>query len=194
MTVTFFSDPEDTQTELLKATYDALCTHGYADLTLQTIGEEFDKSTSLVYHHYDSKDELLLDCLDSMIDQLDENIPSDSEQPRESIDAILELFALTVSDSDARFYKALTELRGQAPQHTGYRDRFTRGDRLIQAKLTEIVATGVERGEFRKQDPERTGATLYTLITGAIVRRMTTDDLDWANDVAAEIERELYDQ
>ncbi|MEF8774483.1 MAG: helix-turn-helix domain-containing protein, partial [Halobacteriales archaeon] len=56
----FDADAEDTDEALMAATYRALCEHGYADLTIQQIGAEFEKSTSLLYHHYDGKDELLV--------------------------------------------------------------------------------------------------------------------------------------
>ncbi|PSP70021.1 TetR/AcrR family transcriptional regulator, partial [Halobacteriales archaeon QH_9_66_26] len=60
---------DDTQAAIMDATYRALCEHGYADLTIQTIADEFDKSKSLLYYHYDTKDEILIGLLDYLLGQ-----------------------------------------------------------------------------------------------------------------------------
>lgn len=47
---TLFPDkPDDTRTEMLKATYAALQKHGNTALTIDDIDEEFPKSKSLIY-------------------------------------------------------------------------------------------------------------------------------------------------
>lgn len=191
MNVEFFDDPSGTREEIQAATYRALCEHGYAELTLETIGEEFDKSTSLIYHHYDSKDELLLACLSSMIDQLEASVAYDPEDPSGSIDALCDLLDPDLDRSECQFVSALVELRGQAPHHEGYREQLTRGDDVFETQLIELVQTGVDRGEFDVTDPEQTGKTLCTLLTGVMVRRTTTDNEDWMIDVREEIDAML---
>ncbi|MEF8974259.1 MAG: helix-turn-helix domain-containing protein, partial [Haloarcula sp.] len=44
----------DTADDIMDATYRALCTHGYADLTMQDIADESDKSKAALHYHYDS--------------------------------------------------------------------------------------------------------------------------------------------
>lgn len=57
----------DTEAELVEATYRALCKHGLASLTISGISRESSKSPSLLYYHYDSKDELVATCLDVLL-------------------------------------------------------------------------------------------------------------------------------
>ncbi len=171
----FFDAPDGTQEELLAATYRTLRTHGYAALSLQTIGEEFPKSTSLIYHHYDSKDELVLDCLDAMLDQLEQSIATDTEDPHASVATFLEMAHAPVDSPDYQFMRALTEMRGQASHDPIFRERFARGDRVMQAQLTATIEAGAEQGVFETSDPEQAAMRLYTLLTGAIVRRTSTD-------------------
>jgi AcrR family transcriptional regulator len=64
----FDDEPADTREAIMQATYRALRAHGYARLTIQRIGDEFPKSKSLLYHHYDGKDDLLLEFLSYMLD------------------------------------------------------------------------------------------------------------------------------
>ncbi|OYR82216.1 TetR family transcriptional regulator, partial [Halorubrum ezzemoulense] len=66
-----FAEPSDTRQAILGAAFRALCEHGYANVTIQRIGDEFDKSPSLVYHHYDGKDDLLIDLLGFLLDEFE---------------------------------------------------------------------------------------------------------------------------
>ena len=45
----------DSKKEIMEATYEALCKHGYAELSIEKIADEFDKGKSLIYYHYDDK-------------------------------------------------------------------------------------------------------------------------------------------
>ena len=69
-----FAEPSNTRQAILGAAFRALCEHGYANVTIQRIGDEFDKSPSLVYHHYDGKDDLLIDLLGFLLDEFEASI------------------------------------------------------------------------------------------------------------------------
>lgn len=185
----FFEDASTTREEILAAAYEALCRHGYTDLTIEKIGEEFEKSTSLVYHHYDGKDELLLACLEYLLDRYDEAfVGPDSDGPRERLEESLAAFLVSeMPDEQFRFFRALVELRAQAAHDERYREHFTRSDRLFQADFTELIEAGVETGAFRDVDPEAVAATLQTVLAGALVRTTTSDDDEWLESVREEV-------
>jgi len=73
-----FAEPSDTRQAILGAAFRALCEHGYANVTIKRIGDEFDKSPSLVYHHYDGKDDLLIDLLEYLLDEFEASIADGS--------------------------------------------------------------------------------------------------------------------
>ncbi|MDR9381910.1 MAG: TetR/AcrR family transcriptional regulator [Natronomonas sp.] len=193
-----FEDPESTREEILAAAYRTLCEHGYADLTMERIGEEFDKSVSLVYHHYDGKDDLLLACLEFML----ENYRADTDagppaDPREAMETVCDRLSLVDAPAEAQqFVRALVELRGQAPHNEAYRDYFTRSDRFFEAQIATIIQTGVEQGVFRAVDPERTARMIHTVLSGAFFRYATSVDDAWLADIREELraynERTLY--
>ena len=184
-----FEDPESTREEILAAAYRALCAHGYADLTMERIGEEFDKSVSLVYHHYDGKDDLLLACLEFML----ENYRSDAgcdppSDPREAMEDLCDRISLVDAPPEAqRFVRALVELRGQAPHNTAYREYFTRSDRFFQERIETIIEAGIDDGVFRDVDPERTAEMLHTVLSGAFFRYATAEETEWIDDVREEL-------
>lgn len=193
-----FAEPADTRQAILGAAFRALCEHGYADLTIKRIGEEFDKSPSLVYHHYDGKDELLVDLLEFLLDGFEESVSSDAFDltPEERLDAYV---AATIDpDSiagehgpDGRFMTVIVELRAQAATDDAYRDHFDRSDRVFGSFLERAVreaAAEVREGAQSEAPagaeapspgddpipPAEVASTLQTLATGGMLRWATT--------------------
>ena len=170
----FDGDPADTREAIMRATYEALCEHGYAGLTVQRIGDEFPKSKSLLYHHYDGKDDLLLDLLEYMLDHYRETLPRSDEgtDPETRLHELIDYVLAADRDEDrAAFRSAIVELRAQATHDPAYRDHFTESDRFFQDRIAAVV----ERGAFRDVDPEQVAAHLRTTFEGALVRSATAD-------------------
>lgn len=191
-----FESPETTREEILAAAYRALCAHGYAELTIERIGEEFEKSVSLIYHHYDGKDELLLACLDFMLEQHETGTdPEIGSNPRAEIEALCEWLAFDDAPAEHRqFHRALAELRGQAPHNPAFREHFTRSDTFFRDRLVEIIDAGIEDGTFRDVDAERIAEMIHTIVSGAFFRYATSDSDAWLSAVREELRAYLEDR
>ncbi|MFT4890863.1 MAG: AcrR family transcriptional regulator [Halobacteriales archaeon] len=192
----FPANPDDTRTEILEATYRALCEHGYDDLTIQKIGEQFGKSTSLVYHHYEGKDDLLVDFMGYMLERFEADVPfEDVEDPWSKLEDVLDhALAPTLDAERENLTSAMIELRAQAAHDPAYREAFSRHDRFFHDRLAAIVSQGIDQGVFREVDPERVAALLQTTFNGAMMQRVTTDPDDGGvsvEDVRAELEAVL---
>lgn len=169
----FPSDADETRIAMMRATYDALCKHGYTDLTVQRIGEEFPKSKSLIYQHYDGKDELLVDFLESLLDFFEgESPPGDSADALDRLETFLEYM---LDPERQEFMSAMIELRAQAPHNEAFRAQFAKSDRAFREHLAGIVRAGIEQGVFRDVDPDRTAEFVLTTVHGAILRQVSTD-------------------
>ena len=202
-----FAEPADTRQAILGAAFRALCEHGYAGLTISRIGEAFDKSPSLVYHHYDGKDELLVDLLGFLLDGFEASVSAGEFEltPRERLDVYLSATTEpgSVDDDhapDAQFLTVIVELRAQAASDGAYRDHFDRSDRVFEAFLERTVreaAAEIDGGTDADRDgdgsndargdapaipPIEVASTLQTLATGGMLRWATTADRDWAAD------------
>jgi len=188
----FLDEPTDTRGAIMRATYQALCAHGYADLTIQDIADEFEKSKSLLYHHYDGKDDLLLDFLSFMLERFEEQLPFPTDGGAdEYLERVIERVLATPLPSEHRdFSRAMVELRAQAAHDPEYREHFTRSDAFFRKQLTHVVRAGVEEGVFRDVDPQATAAMLQAVVTGVRTQRVTTNE-DTADAVRAEAERYL---
>jgi AcrR family transcriptional regulator len=174
----FPEDPSDTQTAIMKATFDALVEYGYAGLTIDRIDEFFPKSKSLLYHHYDGKDDLLLDFLEHLIDEYEGGFGRD-----ETADALTRLnrildgvAAPEMSVDDRGFTRALVELRAQAAHDEAYREHFTTSGHFFRDRIAAVIEDGIEEGVFCDVDPEQVAAALHTLATGVMTERVTDDD------------------
>ncbi|MFC7057658.1 TetR/AcrR family transcriptional regulator [Halovenus salina] len=188
--VSFLEEPENTREEILKATYDAFREHGYSDITIQKISDEFPKSKSLLYHHYDGKDDLLLDFLEFMLDQAEEQFPL---QPGEGADAHIEqvidaMFTPGEPVTDEDFSRAMVELRAQAAHDDRYEEYFTRTDRFTSKHVEYIIRSGIEQGVFQEVDPEETAALFQVMFVGLATQQVTSDE-SILEDCRSEFER-----
>lgn len=173
-----FEDIEDeTRTAIMEATFEALCEHGYANLTIDRIGEAFPKSKSLLYHHYDGKDDLLREFLDQLLARHEGQAPAPAdESPASQLDMLLDHLLDPDPDPDRMAFKrAMIELRAQAAHDEEYREHFTRSDRLFRERFEDLIEAGVAAGEFHTDDPERVAGLLVTLINGGFVEFVTTE-------------------
>jgi AcrR family transcriptional regulator len=189
----FAAAEDDTRAAIMRATYDALTRCGYANLTIQRIADEFEKSKSLLYHHYDGKDDLLVDFLRFMLEHWEaESTCREEHDPRARLEALLDrVAAVELDEETAAFTAAMEELRGQAPHDAAYREQFTEHDRALRERFAAIVEDGIEAGTFHEVDPERVAEFLLTTVNGVRIQRVTRDDDGGVAAARAELEEYL---
>lgn len=169
------AEEEDTHDAIMGATYHALCKHGYADLTMQDIADEFDKSRSLLHYHYDTKDELLLAFLDHLIGWIGDRLAeSDTEEPLTRLEEYVDKFVVEPGEEDREtFALALLELRVQAAHNDAFREKLAAHYRQNIEAVATIIEDGVEEGAFQAVDPDETGEAIYTALVGARMYQVT---------------------
>ncbi|PSQ22066.1 TetR family transcriptional regulator [Halobacteriales archaeon QS_8_65_32] len=176
----------DTRTAIMDATYRALCTQGYADLTVAAIAGEFDKSKATIHYHYDTKDDLLAAFLDYLLDRFVDRLSADAESgPEARVTAIADalLFDMDDPDGDRDLHTALLEIRAQAPHRAAFREQLTANHTFAEDLLTEAIADGIDEGVFRAVDPRSTARLVLATMLGGRVYDLTLDDRDVAADV-----------
>ncbi|MFC6988837.1 TetR/AcrR family transcriptional regulator [Haloplanus sp. GCM10025708] len=145
------SESTEESDDIMCATYRALCRHGYADLTMQDIADEWNKSKAALHYHYDTKQGLLLSFLDYLFDQYRRRVADPSgDDARERLLSFLDA-SLAPSDRDAsrEFQTAALEIKAQAPYEGAFRDRLVELDEFVRRRVRELVAAGVEDGSIR---------------------------------------------
>ncbi len=185
-----------TRMAIMEATFEALSKHGYADLTIQTIADEFEKSKSLLYYHYETKDDLLGDFLEFLLEEFEAEVDAnEGADPEDRLWTVIELLLPSGIDEneEARAYRsAIFELRMRAPYDERYADRFGATDERMIGTIESILADGVEEGVF-DVDPEADAELLLDTVFGATLRAVTvgTDGREALEPVEALVERFL---
>jgi len=187
------NDDAETTDEIMLATYRALSQHGYSATTISKIADEFDKSKSLIYYHYEDKEELLEAFLKYLLDELESDLAaSERADPKSHLLEIVDLLLPSdLDDERFRFLRALLELRAQAPYHESYRDQFERSDELVVSLLVEAIEWGIEEDVFRAVNSHEVAEFVYSVAYGAIERGVTVDDPAVLHDNRAYIESYL---
>ncbi len=169
---------DETIDDLMEATYQALCKHGYAELTMQDIAAESDKSKGTLHYHFDGKQDLLESFLEFLLDDFEERTETIAgETPSEQLHEFLDQL-LTPSDEDSseEFRTAVLEIKAQSPYNEAYRERLGEFDRVLRDRIAGLVADGREAGEFRADvDPDEVADFLVTLFHGAQTRAAAVD-------------------
>ena len=173
-------DP-DTTDDIMRAVYSALCTHGYADLTMQDIADESALSKAALHYHYDTKRDLLVAFLEHLFDgftsRLDGAEAAAGDDPADRLVAFLDAALFPPEKADLREYRtAVLEIKAQAPYEPAFRDHLARFDGYVHDHVRAIVADGIERGRFAdRADPDVVASFVVTVINGAHTRSVAAD-------------------
>jgi AcrR family transcriptional regulator len=175
--------PPETRRAIMEATYRAIGSSGYADLTMAAIAGEFEKSQSLIHYHYDTKEELLAAFLAYLMEEFVGKVESghlagDSTSPRETLSAVVDALLVGPDDRE-RLHAVLLELRAQSLHDATYREQFVENEGQLRELLAGLVADCVEAGELPAVDEEALARRILIAIDGARNRRIVLgDDVD----------------
>jgi AcrR family transcriptional regulator len=179
----------DSNEEIMRATYRVLQEHGYADLTIKRIADEYGKSTAAVHYHYDTKDDLLVAFLDYILERFVNTIHEvETTDPEQRLNLLLD--KLLVAPEDHRdLLIAVLEMRSQAPYKEAFGKRFQQNDEYVRYMLKTVMDHGIQEDVFHDVDTEHTARALMTIVDGARARAVVlggTDTLATARQTADE--------
>lgn len=181
------SHPE-TEQRIREAAFRALVEHGYADLSIKDIGEELGQNPSLIYHYFDSKDDLLQSMLDVFVEifvgqQAEQPITDAETELRRFIGQILhpepaqveQVMFTPPSDIETAVSRVFVELWAHATWDSDLRRETTQVEDRLRGTITRIIRTGIELEQFRPIDPELTADHILFLLKQGIHTRPTTN-------------------
>jgi AcrR family transcriptional regulator len=180
-----FSEPNE---EIMRATHRALSKHGYADLTIKRIAEEYGKSTAAIHYYYDTKEDLLAAFLDYLLEQFVDSIRGvETTDPEERLERLLDEL-LVKPQENPELSIALLEMRSQAPYMEAFSERFQQNDEYVRYMLKAVINHGIDEGVFNDVDADHVTRALMTIVDGARTRAVVLDEtaLQTARQVAAE--------
>lgn len=168
----------DPNVAIMRATYRALREHGYADLTIKRIAEEYGKSTAAVHYHYDTKEDLLAAFLDFILDRFVETIHEvETTDPEQRLDLLLDQLLVAPEDHHDLLI-AVLEMRSQTPYNEPFADRFQQNDEYVRYMLRTVIDHGISEGVFMDVDAEHVTRALMTIVDGGRTRAVVLNEED----------------
>lgn len=181
-------EPGATEAAIMEATFRAVCRHGYADVTMQDIADEFEKSKSLLHYHYDTKEDLLVAFLEHLVDRferrLGELVGTDTS-PEARLREFIDWFSVDPDETERmNLHLALLEMRSQAQRNERIRERFRRSDAVARSAFETLIEEGQRAGTFDPDaDPEALARLCFVAMDGARARQVTVDEAGYASAV-----------
>jgi len=165
--------------EIMEATHSAVKNHGYSDLTMQHIADEFDRSKSLLYYHYTGREQLLADFLGYILDRFLADLPTEETTPRKELQRLIDrLLPTKTTEEPYRLALAMFELRMNAPHNQAVRQQYVAVEEELKRLLENMLQRGVDEGEFVDMDVAIEAEGLLSLLIGTRARRLTVYDPD----------------
>jgi len=153
--------------KVLQSALDAFAEHGYYGTGIRDIAAGAGLSVAGVYHHYRSKQEILVQLLEHiMADLLERSHAAVAEAgpaPSAQFDALVESMLLFHMFRQREAFVASTETRSLEPVN---RERYIALRDEQQAMLTKIIKSGRRRGDFATAHPDDASRIIATLCVG----------------------------
>ena len=178
----------ETEQRIREAAFRALVEHGYADLSIKDIGDELGQNPSLIYHYFDSKDDLLLSMLDVFVGIfVDGQAEREFDDPEAALQAFVgqilhpepeqgeRIVAGPPAETETSISRIFVELWGHATWDDEFREKTTAVEERLRATIARQIRDGIERDQFRQVDPELTADHLLFLVKQGIHTHTTTN-------------------
>ena len=168
--------PQDTYESLMRATFRAVQKHGYANLRMKHIGEEFEKSYQLVHHYYGGKDELISALFEHLLTtyRQDLTVPKDASG-EEKLNLLIDhfLYGPEIEYFDHReFMSVIFDLQAQARFHPNQQRILNEYLRRIEAVVMDAIEDGVRDGSFREVNVELSASAIWNVVAFATQRQV----------------------
>lgn len=174
----------ETRAAIMEATHRALCEHGYANLSIQKIADEFEMTSAVLHYHYDTKENLLAAFLEHLLDEYAAQFDVEAiEHPRDRLLALVDALLIVLVGVDdanrpiaraddrpplggAELSIALLELRAQAGRNEAFSEQFTVNYEYAWELMVATIEEGIEREIFRDVDPGQVASLLLATMLG----------------------------
>lgn len=171
------SSSEETRKAIMEATFRALSKHGYTDLRMRDISDEFEMTRPVIHYHYNSKHELISSFLEYIIAQYKNDVTiDDSADQWERLQTRIEqcMFGPDIDGFDHwERMKVYHELFSQAQHNETHRELFNEHYEQMVIGLADVIQDGIEQGTFADVDAMELSQLLTDIIHSARARRIS---------------------
>lgn len=144
------SDGASRRSELLGMAAELFATRGYSQTTVRDIADEAGILSGSLYHHFESKEAMLKEILESFMGGLQERfeaVLATDKPPREMLDELVRVAFRTIHDAqnEVALYQNEVALFAQLPEFAFVGEASVR----IEEMWRSVLERGADTGDFR---------------------------------------------
>ena len=152
---------------ILDAAIAVMAEHGYHGTSVRDIAERAGVSAAALYHHFASKQQVLVTIMERGIEALLQRtaaaLEAAGERSADRLRALVEVQVLFHLSDQRGTLLGTSELRAlEEPVRSAHRAKRVRQQKFFD----EVVATGVRRGEFSTPLPDEAARAIVVMCTG----------------------------
>ncbi|ALS26363.1 TetR family transcriptional regulator [Paenibacillus sp. 32O-W] len=159
-------EAERTRQQIMKSAKELFIRKGYGASSMEDICEEAGVSKGSIYYHFKSKEQLFLRLLEQNMLEWEDKW---RELVKPGMTATEKLYALAehyAQDFDNPLIKAGEEFAGSYGSDPAVLERLLDISRRHYPLIGEVVEEGIEKGEFRHDDPKALTYILVGMMSG----------------------------
>ena len=173
---------EQTRQQILRAAERCFAERGYDATSVMLICEHAGVSKGAFYHHFESKQEVFLKLMQRWLDMLETQLTAFRDQAGTAREGLLSMAGLVgeVLELGAPQLPIYLEFWAQATRDREIWQATIQPFQHYLAFFTEMIAAGMESGDFRAIDAERAARTILSMAIGLLFQGLLDPDgTDW---------------
>ncbi|MGM0558755.1 MAG: TetR/AcrR family transcriptional regulator [Myxococcota bacterium] len=159
---------EERRAQISKAMLEVMAERGYAKASMPKIAEAADVTQGLIHYHFDSKQAILLQVLETIVDdQMGalEDVLGSGAEPAEALRAVIDLFLAAGESAQPAVVAAWVTISAEAIRQVEVREAFVEAITRLRDAMARAIRAGQEAGEFRLGEQSVDACTAAILAT-----------------------------
>lgn len=158
--------PADRRAEIVAAAAAVALTEGLECITLRRIGEQLDVRPGLISHYFPAVEDLVAEAFGSAAStELDALIPAERSEETPTR-YLARFFALAMGEAYDGTSRLWINARHLSRYRPALRDRVAEQEAEWRGRLAGLIREGVDRNEFRTDDPYVTAIQILVVLDG----------------------------
>jgi len=167
------------KTHLIRTTYRAISEKGAHRVSLQEIADRADVSKGIILYHFGSKDRLLLQTMEWVLQRNAERIRkaiATETEPRRQVLVMLDVI-FRDADANRRFYLTYLDLLDRAARVPEFSRLNATFHSIVNSLYADVIRNGVSAEVFEVEDVEEAAYTLRAIVDGLFLQWL--QETDW---------------
>jgi AcrR family transcriptional regulator len=160
--------------QIVEALFKCLAEKGHQNITVKDIAKRADLHYGVIHYYFKSKDEIVSALADSLVSKYEglmlervQAIDSASGKLQAALDFLVDEFIF-----NKRLNRVFYNLVQMAFEQKTVRKALRKQLRVYRARIAEVVAEGIETGEFVSHDPVESATLMVAVIEGMALQWM----------------------